>query len=137
MIPTDERKEVFIQALSEQFGIVTAAAKKAGTSAQMHYRWMIEDADYRARVTHIQEKCLDLAESRILKLINDGDPKTSLRAAMFYLEKRGRSRGYGAKLEVTTQQAQFIAPDQYSAEAWEEMQQAASHSAAENRADDA
>ena len=124
----DQRaKDEFLEALAQSFGVVTVAVRKTGINDDRHYKWLREDMAYRDRVESIQDQCLDRAETRLLTLMNSEHAPTAIKATMFYLEKRGRKRGYGR--DVTKDdaagagaQVTFIAPEQFTAEQWEQAQ---------------
>lgn len=84
-----------IQALEKSLGIVTSACKVVGISRQTHYNWM-EDAEYKAAVMELGDVALDFAESKLHKLIDQGNPA----ATIFYLKTKGKERGYVERQEI-------------------------------------
>ena len=85
-----------IEALKKTLGVVTAAADKIGIERTSHYRWMKEDEDYKKSVEDIENIAVDFAESKLFKLINDGDTASTI----FFLKTKGKSRGYIEKQEI-------------------------------------
>jgi predicted DNA-binding transcriptional regulator AlpA len=84
-----------IQALEKSLGIVTSACKVVGISRQTHYNWM-EDDEYKAAVMELGDVALDFAESKLHKLIDQGNPA----ATIFYLKTKGKERGYVERQEI-------------------------------------
>jgi len=85
-----------IEALEKSLGIVTAACKAVGISRDTHYRWMKEDAEYKAQVTELGDVALDFAESHLHKLIKEGNPASTI----FFLKTKGKERGYVERQEI-------------------------------------
>ena len=79
-----------IQALEKSLGVVTTACRAVDISRETHYRWMREDADYKAAVDELDNVALDFAESKLHKRIEAGDTT----AVIFYLKTKGKNRGY-------------------------------------------
>jgi len=50
----------------------------------------------------IQEENLDVAEETIINIMRSNDRKTALRAADLYLKAKGKHRGYGDALDITS-----------------------------------
>jgi len=50
----------------------------------------------------IQEENLDVAEETLINIMRSPDRKTALRAADIYLKAKGKGRGYGDSLDVTS-----------------------------------
>lgn len=83
-------KDIFINALQENFGIVTKASEACGISRQTHYNWYKDDEDYKRKVDDIDDICLDFAENVIFEAMGNQDTQ----AAVFYLKHKGKKRGY-------------------------------------------
>ena len=86
-----ERKELFLQELFKSLGRVLNACKKTGVSRDEYERWKKADAEFAKRVAQIDEDALDYVESKLFEGIKSGDA----RLIRFYLETKGRARGYG------------------------------------------
>lgn len=53
-------------------------------------------------VFDIEEENLDVAEETIINIMRSNDRKTALRAADLYLKAKGKGRGYGDSLDMTS-----------------------------------
>ena len=89
-------KKALVEALEKSLGVVSTACKAAGISRDTHYRWLKEDAEYKAQVEELSEVALDFAESHLHKLIKDGNPA----ATIFFLKTKGKGRGYVERQEI-------------------------------------
>lgn len=87
----EEQKELFLQELYKTLGCALGACRKTGIDRATCERWHQDDAEFAERVRLIAEDALDFVESRMLEEIQSGNA----RLIQFYLEKKGRSRGYG------------------------------------------
>ena len=97
---SQQKKKAMLEALRSSLGIVTRAAELVGIDRRTHYRWMREDDEYKQQVDDLQEVALDFAESRLHKLMDDGNAASII----FYLKTKGRNRGYiERQVEVTKQ----------------------------------
>lgn len=97
---SQQKKTAMLAALRSSLGIVTRAAELVGIDRRTHYRWMREDDEYRQDVDDLQEVALDFAESKLHKLMDDGNAASII----FYLKTKGRNRGYiERQVEVTKQ----------------------------------
>lgn len=95
MTNTDITKKAMLEALEKSLGIVTAACKAVDISRETHYRWLREDADYKAAVDSLTDVALDFAESQLHKQIKDGNST----ATIFFLKTKGKKRGYVERQE--------------------------------------
>ena len=87
---TDTKKKAMLSALEKSLGIVTTAAKQIGIDRTTHYDWMKADPEYKAAVDAIEDVALDFAESKLHAQIAKGDTT----ATIFYLNNKGKKRGY-------------------------------------------
>jgi len=85
------RKEKFLFALRDSLGVVYSACKRTGEPRSIYMQWLREDRDFADEVGAIGEVALDYVESKALEEIRAGNP----RLIQFYLQTKGRSRGYG------------------------------------------
>lgn len=97
---TTENKKTFLTA----FGIVgcniTEACRRANVGKTTVYYWIENDPSFAQAIADEQDKLIDLAETELLKFILS--PKLTrekLEAIKFFLESKGKSRGYGSELE--------------------------------------
>jgi len=96
MTKNDITKKAMLEALEKSLGVVTSACKTVDISRETHYRWMREDADYKAAVEALSDVALDFAESQLHKQIKEGNST----ATIFFLKTKGKKRGYIERQEV-------------------------------------
>lgn len=99
LAPEDPRKRKMITILQETRSVVTTACESMGISRQTHYRWMHEDPTYRVLVEDIAEQALDYAEHALHQLMASDDENIRLKAVMYFLRTKGRSRGYADRVD--------------------------------------
>lgn len=87
------KKRDFLKELSAVLGIVSIACDNFGISRQTFYRWKREDVEFSNAVADIAERSIDYVESCLVKGIREGDA----RLIMFYLNNKGKKRGYGLR----------------------------------------
>jgi hypothetical protein len=100
---TDTKKKTLLSALEKSLGVVTTACKSVGLSRETHYKWMKEDEDYRLQVEEISSIQLDFVESKLIDRINNGDTT----AIIFYLNSKGKTRGYNRHTEEKREQIKW------------------------------
>ena len=96
-ITTAAKKKAMLEALTLSFGVVAHAAKQVGINRTTHYLWMDDDPGYKAAVADLKEYKKDFIESKLIKLINDGDTAATIFAAKTQL----KDRGYVERSEIT------------------------------------
>ena len=89
-------KKAMLKALEASLGIVTVAAKNAGIDRSTHYQWLKDDPEYKAAVDSLEDMVIDFAESKLHKLIMDGDTS----ATIFFMKCKGKRRGYVERQEI-------------------------------------
>lgn len=90
-----ERKELFLKIFEKKACNVSSTCKAMGITRQTYYRWL-EDEDFKTEVENVRESIIDMAETKLLSHINDGDV-TSL---IFFLKTKGKKRGYIERMEA-------------------------------------
>ena len=100
---TQELKKKLIQALHNSLGVVTAACEKLGISRQTFYNYLAEDKDFAQAVADVGEVALDFTESKMFRRIEKGDNKM----IQFFLETKGKKRGYVKRSEIDLAQIAF------------------------------
>jgi|TARA_R100000084_G_scaffold103202_1_gene59158 hypothetical protein len=95
---TQDSKKKMLKALEKSMGIVTEACNKCGLSRTQHYKWLQDDEEYRNKVRDIDGIFIDFAETHLKEQIEKG----STPATIFYLKTRGKKRGYGDSLDITS-----------------------------------
>ncbi len=98
---SDTIKKDMITALEASLGVVSDACKSVNISRQTHYRWLEEDAEYKAEVDSLLDYTLDFVEGKLHSLIKDGDTS----ATIFYLKTKGKKRGYVERQEIQHESA--------------------------------
>ena len=93
-----------IEALRRCCAIKNRAAKMLRVSVQTLYRYLAEHAAVREQLEDVAEELLDLAEEKLHDKIRAGD----LRACIFFLEHKGRHRGWGR--EPVREVVQVVVP---------------------------
>lgn len=89
-------RKLFLHAYERTCGNVSASCEYAGISRQTYYRWMKSptrtNQRFRDKVEGLRPKdrLIDLAESRLIQKINEGDTT----AILFALRTKGRTRGW-------------------------------------------
>lgn len=89
-------KESFLKALRKSGGIITPACEAVGISRMTVWNWRKADHEFNAAIEEMNEMTLDIAESALLKNVQAGDTN----AIKFFLSTKGRSRGYGERVDV-------------------------------------
>lgn len=92
-LSTVTRKRMMVEAMKQTLHNVTAATRHLGISRTQHYKWLKDDPEYREQIEESLEVSLDFAEAKLRELIAKGNT----RAIIFFLESKGKSRGYGLK----------------------------------------
>ena len=87
----EPRQRRFLMAYRRNMGSVSKAAQRAGVPRRTVYNWRSTNPEFHEACAAIDESHLDLAESKLLNLIEAGNE----RAIIYYLKTKGRSRGYG------------------------------------------
>ena len=89
--PVSRTKKALIVALNQTLGNVTKACSAVGIHKSTFYNYIRDDPEFAAAVKEVDEVCLDYAVDTLFKQMNAGNAK----ATIFYLEKKGRARGFG------------------------------------------
>src|SRR6267142_4178475 len=79
-----------LEALSASAGLIAPAARKFNVTRQTLYNWLREDDNLKENLNHIRESMKDLAEGKLLSLINENN----ITAIIFYLKTQAKDRGY-------------------------------------------
>lgn len=93
----DERKAKFVDNYKLSWGNVSATCDASGISRQTYYTWIKEDSDFAQLIHEIDERSLDMAETKLLGAVREG--KTA--ELLFYLKTKGKRRGYVERTELT------------------------------------
>lgn len=90
-------KQKLLEALAANLFNISDACRQVGVEINTHYRYYYNDPEYREKCREILDIQIDFVEGELFKKIKAGDS----RCIMFYLRTKGKSRGYGEKIEVT------------------------------------
>ncbi len=90
-------KEDIIEALEANGAFLTNTAKALGISLQGLIKRIANNPDLKAKVEEINERKLDFTESKLMKLIRQGN----LGAICFHLKCKGKHRGWVERHELT------------------------------------
>ena len=88
--------EQLIEALKASAGFYSVAAEMLGCHRTAINHRVSKNEELKQIVEEINERNLDIAESKLLKEINSGN----MTAIIFYLKCKGKKRGYIEKSEI-------------------------------------
>ncbi len=91
------RVEQIAEALRASAGIYTGAASKLRCSPQTIKNYVQRHKVLQALAEEIRDATLDLAETQLVRALNDGN----LTAVIFYLKTKGKERGFTERAEIT------------------------------------
>lgn len=94
---TNANKKAAIEALERTLGNVAKACAAVGISRGAFYEWVKEDEAFAQALKDIREKTVDIAETALQKLIQEGNPT----AIIFFLKTQAKDRGYREGMEHT------------------------------------
>jgi len=91
-----EKKVRFLQLLYDNNGQTWKTLKDADISYTTYTRWRANDPDFVEKVNDIKELQIEWVEAQLMDMIKAG----SSRSAMFFLETKGKHRGYVKRTEM-------------------------------------
>jgi hypothetical protein len=94
-----------IAALRKWAGMKALAAKELGISRQAVHARVKHSAAIQAALIDIEEENLDIGEGHLLKALRQGEKD----AVRYYLDRKGRKRGYGNSVSASIEDAQVEA----------------------------
>lgn len=83
-------KEAFVRIFKKKGCNVSATCDAVGITRATFYNHKNDDPTFAAAIGEAEEAVIDMAESKLLKNINDGDNT----AIIFFLKTKGKKRGY-------------------------------------------
>lgn len=116
------RKEAFLSAY-KACGNVSTAAQEIGLGRRTVYDWNNSDKDFAERFAEIPEYHLGVAEKALFKLIKENN----FPAIRFFLETKGRNRGYGRQMEISSSQNNPLVVEHRVFHSEEELQEQTGH----------
>lgn len=96
------------EALRAHGGIMSRAAEVLGCSASLVLKYVRRDPVLAQVQQETREKNIDIAESSLLKMMQDDEHPDQFAACKFYLQQMGRARGYApgtVNINIMTQPA--------------------------------
>ena len=87
-----------LEAIKDSGGIISNIGEKLGVSWHTAKALIERNETTKQAYDAENERMLDVGESVLMNLVSEGDPLM----LKFYLSTKGRNRGYGANLDVTT-----------------------------------
>lgn len=116
--------EQVLEAIKDTGGIKTEVCQRLNCGRRTIYLYIDRYPEIKEAFEEEEEKVLDMAESSLFAMIQNGD----LTAIFYYLNNKGRRRGYGApsgKFQEQEQQTEerktgvLVTPGMLSEDAWE------------------
>lgn len=98
-------EKLIAAALRKWGGIPALAAKEVNTSRQNIYQRVKNSKKLQEVVRDIEDETLDLGEGHVVKGVRDGDKDY----VKYYMERKGKRRGYGPKVENSFDDTQIEA----------------------------
>jgi hypothetical protein len=92
---SDSRKKWWAEHFRKNFNRADAC-NATGVNRSTLWRWIKEDKAFSEAVWEIEESVIDVAESKLMELVREGN----LQAIKFLLRSKARERGYGDRLEI-------------------------------------
>jgi len=92
-----QKQNEMVEAMIKYMGVVTTAARSIDIPRSTYYDWMETDPEFKQRILDLREIKKDFVESKLLKLVEDGDTAATIFSAKTLL----KDRGYVERQEVT------------------------------------
>jgi len=92
-------KAEVLAAIPGSGGIVSKIAKRLGIGRRTLFEYRQRWPEVEEAITDATEAGLDFAETQLMNLIESGD----IKAIMYYLDNKGRGRGWGAQQQIQVQ----------------------------------
>lgn len=99
----EKKKKNLIDALRKTMGIVSSACETVKIHRSTYYEWLKSDPEFAQAVEAVNDRQIDLVESKLLERIKEGDTT----ATIFYLKTKGKKRGWSEKLEIEAKISPF------------------------------
>lgn len=101
------------KAIKGSFGNVSFIARRLGVARMTVYRRIYASPKLLELFEEETQTLVDTAENELMALMNPAtneDARTRLEAVKFFLDRRGKSRGWGAQQEVAISHASSVRP---------------------------
>ena len=99
-------KQEILDAIPKSGGILSVIARRAGISVRSLYDYRIKWPEINEAIKDSEEESLDLAESQLMDLVKMGN----LKAIRYYLDNRGKKRGWGQRQNIQLESNMPIQP---------------------------
>jgi hypothetical protein len=96
---TKKAKKNVLEAYEKTLGNVSASCQSANISRRTFYKWKDADPKFKEALEDVDERNIDLAESKLMAKIRDG----STPELIFFLKTKGKKRGYVEKIDYSLQ----------------------------------
>lgn len=90
------QKEQFLIQYKKCVGLLSFVCAATGVTQLKFRKWLREDKDFEQEIRELNEGVIDNVEAKLMAKIQGGD----LKAIIFYLRTRGKSRGYTTQIET-------------------------------------
>ena len=84
-----QKQNEMVEAMIKYMGVVTTAARSIDIPRSTYYDWMETDSEFKQRILDLREIKKDFVESKLLKLVEDGDTAATIFSAKTLLKDRG------------------------------------------------
>ena len=84
------RQRHYLEVFAKSVGNLSKTAQAAGVPRRTVYNWLKNCPAFAGACSEVNQNCIDIAEGHLFDLMERG----SVRAVIFFLKTRGRSRGY-------------------------------------------
>lgn len=101
------------KAIKGSYGNISFIARRIGVSRMTVYRRIYASPKLLELFEEETQTLVDNAENELMALMNPAtneDTRTRLEAVKFFLDRRGKSRGWGAQQEVAISHASSVRP---------------------------
>ena len=105
---TKQNKDAFLSAFIPKAGIIYEVCEAAGIARRTYQVWRKEDQEFHSAICEMEEQLLDLAESKLMAKIKEGN----MTAVIFFLKCKGKARGYIERQEVTGADGSPLYPEE-------------------------
>lgn len=92
----DTKKLQIIEKVKKHKGIIYLACEEIELPRSTFYLWYNNDNEFKSEIDSIREIIVDLAEKKLMDLVEEGDTT----ATIFTLKTLGKKRGYIEKQEI-------------------------------------
>ena len=94
-----KEKQKILDCLKLDGGIICRVVKRVGISSKTFYEYYRTDPDFRQKVELLKDEMIDMAESKLMELVEQGDRQSII----FLLKTQGKKRGWGESIDIQGQ----------------------------------